>query len=88
LFCVEHSAGVYGADEFALTWKGNIISALKAITSQDLGREAAAWQQWWDARPVGATAPAPTAPPTPACTRNAVFQADVTIPDNTAVKAG
>jgi len=69
------------------------LAALKAITRQDLAWQATAWQQWWDAQPAGATAPgaiapAPTALPTPACTRNAVFQADVTIPDNTPVQAG
>jgi hypothetical protein len=72
---------------------GSAFAALKAITGQGLGREAAAWQEWWDERPPGATVPPATAPPasvppTPACTRNAVFQADVTIPDNTAIKAG
>jgi hypothetical protein len=64
------------------------LAALKAITGQDLAWQTAAWQEWWDTRPADAAAPAPTAPPTPACTRNAVFQADITIPDNTPVQAG
>jgi len=68
--------------------RASALSALKVITAQDFGEDVPAWQAWWETAPPVTPMPSATTPPKPACTRNAVFQADVTVPDNTTIKAG
>jgi hypothetical protein len=57
--------------------------ALKAITGQDFGEDAAAWQQWWAEH----QSDTPAAPPSE-CAPDAVFAADVTVPDSTRIEGG
>ena len=38
--CLKDSCQPFGTDE--------IVRALKSITGQDFGEDAANWQQWWD----------------------------------------
>jgi hypothetical protein len=57
--------------------------ALRAITGQDFGEDVERWQQWWEAHQSDTPVP-----PTSGCTPDAVFEADVTVPDGTRIEAG
>jgi hypothetical protein len=59
------------------------VKALRAITGQDFGEDAERWQQWWEAHRSDTPVP-----PTSRCTSDAVFEADVTVPDGTRIEAG
>jgi len=61
--------------------------ALQAITGQDFGEDAERWQQWWEERQLDTPTPPTLSPPTSECTPDAVFEADVTIPDGTQLEA-
>jgi hypothetical protein len=65
------------------TVRGDAAEALMAITGQDFGEDAERWRQWWEEHQLG-----PPAPPTSECTPDAVFEADVTVPDGTQIDAG
>jgi hypothetical protein len=74
-------------DPHPQVWQSAVI-ALRHITGRDFAEDAAAWQEWWEKGRPGTPVPSATAPPTPACTRDAAFEADVTIPDDTTIQAG
>jgi hypothetical protein len=65
------------------TMRQAAAEALRAITGQDFGEDAERWQQWWETHQSDTPMPAPSG-----CTPDAVFEADVTVPDGTQVEAG